>query len=46
MPYDLKIVIDISYDRNGYANTSCPDAPIPPYFFISRCDHHEEIHVR
>jgi hypothetical protein len=34
------------YVKNEYANTSYLDAPIPPYFPISRCDHHEEAHVK
>jgi hypothetical protein len=46
MPYDLKSIIDKSYDRNEYANTSCPDASVPPHFPIMRCGHHEEAHVR
>jgi hypothetical protein len=46
MSYDLKFVIDMLYDRNEYANTSCPDAPVPPRFPIPRCDHHEEAHVK
>jgi hypothetical protein len=29
-----------------YPNTSCLDAPIPPHFPISRCDHREEAHVK
>jgi hypothetical protein len=40
MSYDLKFAIDIPYDRNEYADTVCPDAPVPPYFFILRCDNH------
>jgi hypothetical protein len=27
-------------------NTSCPDAPVPPYFPILRYDHHEEAHIK
>jgi hypothetical protein len=27
-------------------NTSYPNAPVPPYFFIMRCDHHKEAHVK
>jgi hypothetical protein len=46
MSYNLKFVIDISYDRNVHVNTSCPDAPVPPRFPILTCDHHEEPHVR
>jgi hypothetical protein len=43
IPYDLKFAIDMSYDRNEYPNTSCLDAPIPPYFSILRCDHHKRL---
>jgi hypothetical protein len=46
MPYDLKIVIDMPYDRNEYVNTSCPDTSFPPRFSIPRCDHHKEAHVK
>jgi hypothetical protein len=34
------------YDRNEYANTSCPDALVPPHFPILICDHHKEVHVK
>jgi hypothetical protein len=40
LPYDM------SYDRNEYVNTSCPDAPVPPHFPILRCDHHKEAHIK
>jgi hypothetical protein len=46
MPYDLKTVINIPYDRNDYADTSCPDAPVPPHLSILRCEHHKEAHVK
>jgi hypothetical protein len=46
MLYDLKFVFDMPYDRNEYADTSCPDAPIPPHFPIPRCNHHKEAHVK
>jgi hypothetical protein len=46
MSYDLKFIIDMPYDRNEYANTSCPYAPVPPHFPILKCDHHEEAHIR
>jgi hypothetical protein len=36
----------MSYDRNKYVNTSCPDAPVPPHFPIQKCDHHKEAHVK
>jgi hypothetical protein len=44
--YDLKFLIDMSYDSNEYTNTSCSDAPVPPHFPILRCDHHEEAHIK
>jgi hypothetical protein len=46
MLYDLKFVIDMTYDRNEYVNTSYPDASVPPHFPILRCDHHKEAHVK
>jgi hypothetical protein len=46
MPYDLNFVIDIPYDRNDYANTSCLDAPVPPHLLISKCEHRKEAHVK
>jgi hypothetical protein len=46
MLYDLKFVIDMTYDMNEYANTSCLDAPDTPHFSILRCDNHEEAHVK
>jgi hypothetical protein len=46
MLYDLKFITDMSYDRNEYVNTSCPDALVPPHFLILRCDHHEEAHIK
>jgi hypothetical protein len=46
MPYDLKFVIDVAYDRNDYANTSCPDAPVPSHLPILRCEHRKEAHVK
>jgi hypothetical protein len=46
MPYDLKFVIDIPYDRNDYADTSCPDAPVSPHLPIPRCEHSKEAHIR
>jgi hypothetical protein len=56
MPYDLNFVFDrlyylnfvfdMSYDRNEYANTSCFDAPVLPYFSILRCNHRKDAHVK
>jgi hypothetical protein len=46
MLYDLKFVIDMTYDMNEYANTSCLNAPGTPHFPILRCDNHEEAHVK
>jgi hypothetical protein len=46
MPYDLKFIFDIPYDRNEYMNTSCLDAPIPPHFSILRCIHRKDTHVK
>jgi hypothetical protein len=46
MPYDLKIVIDIPYDKNDYVDTSCPDAPLPPHISILICEHRKEAHVK
>jgi hypothetical protein len=46
MLYDLKFVIDIPYDRNDYADTSCPDDPDPPHLPIPRCEHRKEPHVK
>jgi hypothetical protein len=46
MPYNSKFVIDIPYDRNEYANTSCSNAPVPPHFPIPSCEHHKETHVK
>jgi hypothetical protein len=46
MLYDLKFITDMSYDRNEYVKTSCPDALVPPHFPILRCDHHEEAHIK
>jgi hypothetical protein len=46
MPYDLKFVIDIPYDRNDYADTSCLDALVPPHLPIPRCEHRKEAHVK
>jgi hypothetical protein len=39
-------IIVMSCNRNDYADTSCPDAPVPPYFSIPRCEHHKEAHVK
>jgi hypothetical protein len=36
----------MSYDRNDYAITSCPDAPVPPHLPILRCEHHKEAYVK
>jgi hypothetical protein len=46
MPYDLKFVIYIPYDRNDYADTSCPDALVPPHLSIPRYEHCKEAHVK
>jgi hypothetical protein len=46
MPYDLKFIFDIPYDRNDYVGTSCPDAPISPHLPILRCEHHKEAYVK
>jgi hypothetical protein len=46
MSNDLKFIIDMPYDRNEYANTSCSDALVPSYFSVLRCDHHKEAHVK
>jgi hypothetical protein len=47
MPLDLKFVIDdITYDRNDYSDTSCPDAPVPPHLSILRCEHRKKAHVK
>jgi hypothetical protein len=46
MPYDLKFVIDIPYDRNDYVDTSCPDASVSPHLPIMRCEHRKEAHVK
>jgi hypothetical protein len=44
--YDLKFVTDIPYDRNEYANISCPDALVTPHFPIPTCEHRKETHVK
>jgi hypothetical protein len=36
----------MSYDRNDYADTNCPDAPVPPHLSILRCDHRKEASVK
>jgi hypothetical protein len=46
MPYDLKFVIDIPYERNDYTDTSCPDAPVPPHLPILTFEHRKETHVK
>jgi hypothetical protein len=46
MSYDLKFVIDITYDMNDYIDTSCPDAPVPPHPPIPICEHRKEDHVK
>jgi hypothetical protein len=34
------------WNRNEYANTSYPDAPVPPHFPIPRCEHRKEAHIK
>jgi hypothetical protein len=46
MSYDLNFVIDIPYDRNDYADTSCPDALAPPHLPILRCEQRKEAHAK
>jgi hypothetical protein len=46
MSYDLKFVIGIPYDRNGYADTNYPDAPVPPHLSIPRYEHRKEAYVK
>jgi hypothetical protein len=36
----------MSYDRNDYTDTSCPDAPVPPHLTFSRCEHCKEAYVK
>jgi hypothetical protein len=36
----------MSYDRNDYVDTSCPDALVPPHLSISRCEHRKEAYVK
>jgi hypothetical protein len=36
----------MSYDRNDYADTSCPDASIPPHLPILRYEHRKEAYVK
>jgi hypothetical protein len=36
----------MSYDMNDYANTSCPDAPVPPHLPILRCEHRKEAYMK
>jgi hypothetical protein len=45
MSYDLKFVINIPYNRNDYADISCPDAPVPAHLPILRCEHRKEAHI-
>jgi hypothetical protein len=35
----------MSYDRNGYTDTSCPDTAVPPHLPILRCEHRKEVYV-
>jgi hypothetical protein len=35
----------MSYDRNDYADTSCPDAPIP-HLLIPRYERCKEVYVK
>jgi hypothetical protein len=35
----------MSYDRNDYADTSCPDAPVP-HLLILRCEQHKEVYLK
>jgi hypothetical protein len=45
MSYDLNFVINIPYDKNDYADISCPDASVPRHLPILRCEHRKEAHV-
>jgi hypothetical protein len=36
----------MSYDRNDYADTSCPEAPVPSHLPILRCEHRKEAYVK
>jgi hypothetical protein len=36
----------MSYDKNDYADTSCPDASVPPHLPIPRCEHRKETYVK
>jgi hypothetical protein len=36
----------MSYDKNDYADTSCPDALVPPHLPILRCEHRKEAYMK
>jgi hypothetical protein len=36
----------MSYDRNNYADTSYPNALVPPHLSILRCEHRKEAYVK
>ena len=36
----------MSYDRNDYADTSCPDVSVPSHLSILRCEHRKEAYVK
>jgi hypothetical protein len=42
----LQYVIVMSYDRNDYADTSCPNVPVPHHLPILRCEHRKEAYVK
>jgi hypothetical protein len=36
----------MSYDRNDYADTNCPDVSVPHHLSILRCEHRKEAYVK
>jgi hypothetical protein len=36
----------MSYDRNDYADTNCPDAPVPHHLTIPMCEHRKEAYLK